>query len=236
MMKHEPSPGPLLGQPPKSPPLDPPLSAAKSPDPSVDHPADQSFAKDPEAMRSYMVRNLALLVVGVVALVTLAYVAQRYLGHNLEAASRWLTNSAGYPGVFLSIWLIDTFTLPISPDVILAFVAHRGSSLNAPAALVVICIASIAAGNTGYHLAKRIGHWGVFQRRLARSYDRGRLLFQRFGVWTVVIAGLTPLPFSIVCWLAGLYDMKPSTFFWATLSRIPRFVGWFYLLRLGFSL
>jgi membrane protein YqaA with SNARE-associated domain len=196
----------------------------------------ESFQKEPDAVRSYMIRNLIYLVVGVVALVGLAYLAQRYLGHHLEAASRWLTNTGGYSGVFISIWLIDTFTLPVSPDMILAFVAHKGSTLNTPVALVVICIASIAAGNTGYHLAKRIGDWPFIQRRLAKSYKKGHKLFDRFGVWTVVIAGITPLPFSIVCWFAGLYEMKSWPFFLATLSRIPRFIGWYYLLRLGFSL
>jgi membrane protein YqaA with SNARE-associated domain len=197
----------------------------------------ESFQRDPDdAVRSYLVRNLIYTVVGVVALVGLAYVAQRYLGHHLEMASRWLTDTAGYPGVFVSIWLIDTFTMPISPDVILAFVAHRGSTLHTPTALSVICVASIVGGNTGYYLAQRIGNWRFIQRRLAKSYDRGHQLFERFGVWTVVIAGLTPVPFSIVCWFAGLYGMKPWPLFLATLSRIPRFVGWYYLLRLGFSL
>jgi len=195
-----------------------------------------SFQKEPDVMRSYLVRNLIYLVVGIVLLVGLAYIAQRYLGQHLETGSRWLTDTAGYPGVFVSIWLIDTFTLPISPDVILAIVAHKGSTLHTPTALVVICVASIAAGNSGYYLAKRIGHWSFIQRRLAKSYTKGHKLFKRFGVWTVVIAGLTPIPFSIVCWFAGLYGMKPWPLFWATWSRIPRFIGWYYLLRLGFSL
>jgi len=212
-------------------PTQPDVPAPKTPDTAP----SESFRKEPDLVQSYLVRNLIYMVVGIVVLVGLAFLAQRYLGHHLEAASRWLTNTGGYPGVFVSIWLIDTFTLPVSPDVILAFVAHRGSTLNTPTALVVICVASIVAGNTGYYLAKRIGDWSFIQNRLAKSYNKGHKLFERFGVWTVVIAGLTPLPFSIVCWFAGLYDMKPWPFFLATLSRIPRFVGWFYLLRLGFS-
>jgi membrane protein YqaA with SNARE-associated domain len=198
--------------------------------------AAKSPVQEPDAVHSYLIRNLIYTVIAIVVLVGLAYLAQRYLGYHLEVASRWLTHTTGYFGVFLSIWLIDTFTLPITPDVILAFVAHKGSALHAPTALAVICVASIVAGNTGYYLAKRISHWGWMRRRLARSFNRGHALFERFGVWTVVIAGLTPIPFSIVCWFAGLYEMKPGPLFLATLSRIPRFVVWFFLLRLGFTL
>ncbi|MFH2008645.1 MAG: VTT domain-containing protein [bacterium] len=207
----------------------------REPDPIA---STETFVKEPNEIdtRSYLLRNLVYLGVGVVVIVALAFLAQRHLGQHLATSSRFLTETVGYPGVFVSIWLIDTFTLPISPDVVLAFVAHHGSSLHAPTALAVICVASIAAGNTGYYLARKIGRTQFIQKRLARSFSKGHALFERYGVWSVVIAGLTPVPFSIVCWLAGLYRMAPLPLALATLSRIPRFIGWYYLIRLGFSL
>jgi len=186
--------------------------------------------------RRYLLRNLAYLVVGIVALVALAATAEHLFGAEVQAASSWLTHKGGYPGVALAIWLIDTFTVPMSPDVVLAFVAHSGSSLNHALALTVICIASVLAGNSGYYLARWLSTWSWLRRRLERSFDKGHALFARFGVWAVVIAGLTPVPFSVVCWLAGVYRMSPGRLFLATFSRVPRFVGWYYLIRLGFSL
>jgi membrane protein YqaA with SNARE-associated domain len=183
-----------------------------------------------------LLRNLLYLGIAVLLIIVLAALAQRLLGEQLERASAWLTNHGGYAGVFLSIWAIDTFTLPVSPDLILAFVAHEGSQLSHPVALGVICAASIIAGNMGFYLARRIGAWRPLRRKLAKNFEKGRALFQRFGVWAIVVAGLTPLPFSIVCWLAGIYHMPPVRLFFATFSRIPRFIGWYYLIRLGFSL
>lgn len=200
-------------------------------------PPSESFAKPvDEGTRRYLLKNLLYLVIGVVALVVLAALAQRLFGKQLAQASQWLTTTGGYPGVFLSIWAIDTFTLPISPDVILAFVAHEGGRLDHQTALAVICAASIVAGNTGYYLARWLGNSKWVMRKLAKNYERGHALFSRYGVWAVVIAGITPVPFSIVCWLAGLYRMPRLPLFLATWSRIPRFIGWYYVIRFGFSL
>ena len=205
------------------------------PEPS---PITETIVKPPSEVdtRSYLKRNLLWLVIGVVVIVVLAYLSQRLLGHRLEAASRFLTQTLGYPGVFLTIWLIDTFTLPMPPDLVLAFVAHDGSSLDITTALAVICLASVIAGNSGYWIARRLGQTEWLRRRLSNSFSKGHALFEKWGVWSVVVAGLTPVPFSIVCWFAGLYRMPTVPFALATLSRIPRFIGWYYLLRLGFSL
>jgi membrane protein YqaA with SNARE-associated domain len=207
----------------------------------TDNAAPEPTPVDPDApiddsTRRFLLRNLLYLGIGVVVIVVVAALAQHLAGEQLERASRWLTQHGGYAGVFLSIWAIDTFTLPVSPDLILAFVAHEGSALSHPIALAVICAASVIAGNMGYYLARRIGAWRPVRRKLAKNYDKGRALFQRFGVWAVVVAGLTPVPFSIICWLAGIYNMPPIRLFFATFSRIPRFVGWYYLIRFGFSL
>jgi len=200
-------------------------------------PPSETFEKPiDQETRRYLLRNLLYLGIGVLALVVLAAAAQRLFGEQLRATSHWLTDTGGYLGVGVTIWVIDTFTLPMSPDVILAFAAHDGSRLNHGAALAVICAASVLAGNTGFYLARWIGDRKWVRRKLAKNYDRGHRLFQRFGVWAVVIAGLTPVPFSVICWLAGVYQMSPTKLFFATWSRIPRFVGWYFIIRFGFSL
>lgn len=188
------------------------------------------------ATRRYLLRNLIYLGVAIVLLVSLAALSQHLFGAEVAAVSHRLTHKGGYPGVGLAIWLIDTFTVPMSPDVVLAVVAHSSSSLNHALALTTICVASILGGNSGFYLAHWLSARPWLRRRLEKSFDKGHALFARFGVWAVVIAGLTPVPFSIVCWLAGVYNMSPGKLFLATLSRIPRFVGWYYLIRLGFSL
>lgn len=204
--------------------------------PEAPSPGTSDNGPTEESGQRFLIRNIIYTIIGILVLIALVAAARRLLGDRLAVASNWLTTQGGYWGVFLSTWAIDTFTLPLSPDVILAFVAHEGGKLDHATSLVVISAASVLGGNTAYYLARWLGGTRWVQRRLAKGYDNGQKLFRRFGVWAVVIAGLTPVPFSIVCWLAGLYRMSAFKLFLATLSRIPRFVGWYYLIRFGFSL
>lgn len=206
------------------------LSSGLTPVPEVSPEADEV------STRRFIVKSLLYLGAAALIFIAVAAVAQRLLGHHLTSASEWLTVKGGYPALFLSVWAIDTFTIPFSPDIILAFVAHKGSQLPHVNALAVISVASILAGNTGYYVARWLESTNWVRRRLAKNHRRGKAMFERFGVWAVVIAGFSPVPFSLVCWLAGLYHMNRFKFFLATLSRIPRFVGWYYVIRFGFSL
>jgi len=64
---------------------------------------------------------------------------------------------------------------------------------------------------------------------------RGRLLFSRYGLYAVILAAFTPIPFSTVCWIAGIFEMDRKLFFIGTLWRVPRFLLWFLVLGLGYK-
>lgn len=198
--------------------------------------AEVDAEREKQLAKEYLRRNLRILVVAVVIILGLAMLAKWLLGEQLDLAIHYLTDRFGYAGPTVAVWIIDTFTLPISPDFILAVIAHPGSRLDPVLALSLISVASMVAGMCAYSLARLLAQVEWVQRRLARSSTRGHALFSRYGVWAVVIAGLTPIPFSIVCWLAGLYRMRPLPLALATVSRIPRMVAWFFLLRAGFSI
>ena len=61
------------------------------------------------------------------------------------------------------------------------------------------------------------------------------MLLKKWGLWTVVIAALTPIPFSIVCWFAGIYKMPYRPFFIGTLVRFLRFALFYYLFVIGWT-
>jgi len=58
-------------------------------------------------------------------------------------------------------------------------------------------------------------------------------MVKRYGMWSVVIAGFFPIPFSTVSWIAGMLRLPFHTYTLAALSRIPRIVGYWALLRAG---
>jgi membrane protein YqaA with SNARE-associated domain len=52
----------------------------------------------------------------------------------------------------------------------------------------------------------------------------------KHGRLTMLIAALTPLPYVIFCWIAGIFKLPRSDFiFYGMFARILRFIGVAYL-------
>jgi membrane protein YqaA with SNARE-associated domain len=147
----------------------------------------------------------------------------------LEAAGRWTVEHLGLGGVFLFTYAVDTFIVPATAD--LAFPLTMG--WEPVGLLLTMGSASVLGGFSGYLLAGRLAHLKFVQDAVAYYRHRGEQLIARYGVWGVVIAGLTPVPYSTVSWIAGMAGMRPGPFLLASLSRFPRFFLYYLAIRAG---
>jgi len=183
-------------------------------------------------MKSEATTNLWVIfirTIGSIAfLVIVVYFSKIYLEAELETLGRLFVEKFGIAGMFIGVYFNDTFIVPMTPDLFLGLliVAGRHQALG----LTVIAIASVLGGWSGYKIGEKLSTWRLVQKLVRNFQAQGENLFRRFGIWTVVIAGLTPIPFSTVCWLAGMFHMNWLKFFLAALSRIPRMIIWYFLI------
>ena len=161
------------------------------------------------------------------------FVAGLFLREPLEAFANWVVAELGLVGVFAGVFITDAFTFPVPPDTYL-FIAVASDAPVAPI-LAVCCLASVLAGLVAYKIGPYVSSLPFLRPRLERFRPRGEQLFVRYGVWTVALAALTPVPFSITCWLAGTYRMPFQKFFLATFARVPRLLGYYALYALGWA-
>ena len=188
-------------------------------------PAEQPT--QPLSLRTLLIQTAVItaLLVGAVVL------AGMFLKEPLSAAADWVVHRFGLPGIALGIFISDTFTFPIPPDTYI-FLAVA-SQLRELEVLVTVCLVSVFSGNVAYFLGPLLARIPLIRNKIEQFRTQGQDLFLRYGVWTVAIGALTPLPYSLVCWFAGLYKMPYKRFFLATLFRIPRMIGYYYLFKLG---
>lgn len=150
----------------------------------------------------------------------------------LEEFAEWAAKRAGLPGVFIFVWFVDTFIVPASLDLLFP-VTLRWSPIPL---LAVMSAASVLGGICGYWIGRSLYRLRFVQRTVAGYRRRGEHIIERFGVWGVVLAGVTPIPFSTVSWIAGMLRMPVGLYALGALSRIPRIVGYWALLRAGIEL
>ena len=138
----------------------------------------------------------------------------------------------GPPGIALGFFLPDAFTLPIPNDAFSFFGLIGGVPFWT--CCMWACIGTLSGGTTGFFLGRKLSNTNAFRRMMARRGREVKLLVERHGVIALLCAAITPIPYSIACWSAGACEIKFSTFFLVSLSRIPRVAFYLWLMEQGF--
>lgn len=148
----------------------------------------------------------------------------------IQALGDWAIERFKLGGVFAFVYFVDAFIVPASGDLVFPF------TFGWPPIplLLTICLASISGGLSGFLIARKLSHLKFIQDSVKYYREQGELLIKKYGIWAVVIAGLTPIPYSTVSWIAGLVNMPLHHYLLASLSRIPRFILVYLFIQGGF--
>ena len=101
------------------------------------------------------------------------------------------------------------FPIPPDPLVIAIGVASPGSAIWVAG---LATIASVAGAYLGHWLGRKFGR--PLLRRLVSQdkVDRAEALFNRYGVWTIILAAITPIPYKVFAILAGVMALPVRPF------------------------
>lgn len=155
----------------------------------------------------------------------------KLFGPQIEAAGQLFVDRFGLAGLAGGMLFADALSMPPPPLFYILIVAtNPGSHL---VGMTVISIASMVAGMVGYKLSALLSARPFFRRRIDATRARMDKLFERYGFWAFAIASATPMPFSIMCYVAGVYRVKPKLFALVLLFRIPRLLVMYWLARAG---
>lgn len=128
----------------------------------------------------------------------------------------------GYVGIFF-ISFTESIIQPVPPDPFIT--GGTAFGLNVLTAAIIAALGSVLGGIVGYFLGKYLGEPVAKKLLSEKYYDKGEILFRRFGIWAVLIAAITPIPFKVICWLAGIFEMPIGGFILASfIGRFPRFL------------
>lgn len=172
-------------------------------------------------------------LIGLVAIFSIAALFGILLGDQIAVAAHLVIETLGLLGVGLCVFAAEAFGVPVPPSTY-TFAAIAGES-PVTAILIISFGTSIAGASLAYLIGPYIGRLPVIRDWLERFRPDGEVLFQKWGIWTVGVAAITPLPFTICCWLAGIYRMAYVPFFAATLARVPRLLLYYAVFTLGWA-
>jgi membrane protein YqaA with SNARE-associated domain len=200
-----------------------PEPAAAADDAAPDAPITGSVLVWP-VLRFMVGLLIIVLVVG-----TLAHLARP----QCESVARGFVAAYGYWGMALGTLLADGFHFPIPPQFYM-FLAIA-SQASAAQSLASIVAASLLAGVLGYQSARFFSHSAWIAKHTAGSRRVLERAFRRFGARAALFASLLPIPYSVLCYLAGLNRMPQRFLALLCLCRIPKLFVFWWLVRWGWS-
>ncbi len=172
-------------------------------------------------------------VAGLLAIVVVVAVLGHAARDRCEAAARVFVDRYGYAGMALGTFLADAIHFPIPPQFYMLLSVASG--VSAISTLAAIAAASLTAGVFGYGLASVIGRVEWVVKRTERTRRLLQAAIERYGVWAAVYSSLLPLPYSLLCYLSGLSRAPRGFFALVCVCRVPKLVGFYWLIRLGWQ-
>jgi membrane protein YqaA with SNARE-associated domain len=141
----------------------------------------------------------------------------------------------GFGGLALVLFVSETVVSPLPPDVILWVVATSELSANWPVPVTILALLSTLGGHAGWFLGRQLGGRPLVRRMLGPHRARSVELMREYGVWAVVLAALTPVPWSVTSWSAGALETPWRLYLLGSLARMPRMIAYYVLMHVTFQ-
>ncbi len=197
--------------------------------PKEDPPHEPSDAE----LSAYVRRSLAMSVLGVGALLAaIGYLSLRH-EREMRLVTDWVYDALGFPGLMGILFLSDSVITPIPPDALLVVISKSELHQHWPAVILFVGCFSALAGCTGFFIASHAGQTRLATWLLSHASSRAKAVVVRYGKWAVALGAITPIPFSVTCWFAGVFGIPFRAFAPMTLLRVPRFFVYYAAIAYG---
>ena len=127
----------------------------------------------------------------------------------------------GNLGLFLFSYtesIIQPF--PVDP-ILIASIAAGG---NPHILLFYASLGAMLGAITAYVLGKYLGEPVFLKLFKKKYYQQGEKFFEKYGIYAVLLGAVTPIPFKVIAWLAGIFEMPFIPFLIMTfIGRVGRF-------------
>jgi membrane protein YqaA with SNARE-associated domain len=194
------------------------------------HPAPD-FA--PEPSRPSLAKLALRWCLALALVLGVAFFLGRWLRPELESAGTAFVERFGLWGMALGTLLADGFHFPVPPQFYMLLAIADGGPQLPP--LLSIAAGSLSGGALGYTVATRLGHQRWVARLFARSSRAATAIYEKHGYRVILLASLTPVAFSMLCYTAGVCRLPARAFALIALLRLPKLVAYYYLVRLGWG-
>ena len=143
----------------------------------------------------------------------------------------WIEKFYAKPGQIYGLYLFSEFFFGLfPPELFMVWALHKGSLLMYGLNVLFFALVSMLAGIFTFFLGKylnRVLYFRYFQRKF---FVKLMPLVRKWGLFLIVVAAATPLPWSGTCMVVGASGYPIKGFLLAALTRLARFTVYGYII------
>lgn len=176
----------------------------------------------PNEKRNFLIRNLLRGFLFLFVLLAVFWLFEKIFSE--AERETWFGSIYDNPPLVIILFIGSEILFGIiPPEVFMLWSLQTGHLGDYLFSLGILSLISYAAGFFNF----TIGHWLKNKEIMVRVNQswmhKYMLLFKKYGSYLVVVASITPLPFSAIALLSGAGNLSPSKYLLFSLFRIPRF-------------
>jgi len=101
---------------------------------------------------------------------------------------------------------------------------------------LVLGTASFIGGIMGYWIGRFLSRIKFINKHVDKLVGSHKAFIEDHGAWAIVLAALSPLPYSTICWAAGVIKVDNIKIVLACLARYARMILYYYIFIGGLSI
>jgi membrane protein YqaA with SNARE-associated domain len=169
----------------------------------------------------FLLKNLLRGIAWLAVLVTCYILAKKYLDFDLKIILGSLYEN--WRIIFLIFFTSEVIFGIIPPEFFMFWaLRHEDLSLYLQNVAVLAAI-SYAAGIIGYYIGSYFNTTRAYRALRKNVFGKFEKHFNTFGGFLVIVAALTPIPYSGICMIVGSVKYNFRNFIWISLMRFVRF-------------
>lgn len=143
----------------------------------------------------------------------------------------WLTPIFDAPAIMIIVFLASEVMVGIIPPEVFMIWALRNNDIpEYIATIALLAVISYLAGLTGYFIGRYL-NTTLFYRFFRRKFlSKSEKLLNIYGLYMIIVAALTPVPFSGVSMLIGSVRYPFKKYFFYSLTRFLRFAIYSWII------
>lgn len=177
---------------------------------------------------SFLFRNLLKGFLWLVAIIAIFKLSEYFLGDKVE---QFLKYSGDKYILIFSIYSISELVFGIiPPELFMIWATEQNSIENYILIILLLTVLSYLAGLIGYAFGRFFSSTRIYRYLRRKRFKKLEYYLNRFGGFLVIVAALTPIPFSATSMLVGAAKYPFKSYMLYSLFRFLRFAVYAFII------